>query len=380
MLAIGIMSGTSLDGIDVCVIEIKKNIKYEYSIKAFTSFPYKEEIVKKIKEVSNLETSNVQKICSLNVEISYEYVDAINKCLSLYNIKISDIEYIAMHGQTIWHNPDNMDGFVSSTLQIGDPSVIAYEFNKKVISNFRMMDMAAGGCGAPLIPFVDYLLYSSKDKNIVMQNIGGIGNVCYMKKDATIDDIIAFDTGPGNMMIDEATMILFNKPFDETGNIAKSGKINKDVLNELLNDEYLKRPYPKSTGREKYNTEFVKNVINKIMNNGGKKEDVISTLTAFTAYSIIDAYDNFLSDIDQIIVSGGGSHNDYMMDILKEKYHEKVVIENRTDAFEAFGFAILGHMTMLNLPSNVPAVTNASRQVVLGNITNPPYNNDLRGK
>ena len=373
MLAIGIMSGTSLDGIDICIIEINKKIEYEYSIKAFSSFPYKEEIVNKIKEVSNLETSNVQKICSLNVEISYEYVEAIKKCLSLYNIDINDIEFIAMHGQTIWHNPDNMDGYKSSTLQIGDPSVLAYEFNKKVISNFRMMDMAAGGCGAPLIPFVDYLLYSSKEKSIAMQNIGGIGNVCYMKKGSSINEIIAFDTGPGNMMIDEATSILFNMPYDESGKIAKSGNIDKLVLNELLDDEYLKRPYPKSTGREKYNTDFVNKIIEKILNNGGKKEDVISTLTAFTAYSIIDAYEKFLDDIDQIIISGGGSHNDYMMNILKEKYREKVVIENRTDAFEAFGFAILGHMTLLNKPSNVPAVTNASRQVILGNITNPPY-------
>ena len=373
MLAIGIMSGTSLDGIDVCVVDIKKNTKYEYSIKAFISTPYSEEIVKKIKEVSNLETSNVQKICSLNVELSYEYVKAINECLSLYNIKNDDIEFIAMHGQTIWHNPDNMDGFSSSTLQIGDPSIVAYAFNKKVISNFRMMDMAAGGCGAPLIPFVDYLLYNSSEKSIAMQNIGGIGNVCYMKKNSSIDEIVAFDTGPGNMMIDEAMKILFNKSYDENGNVAKEGNIDKEVLNELLSDEYLKRPYPKSTGREKYNTEFVNNIINKIINNGGKKEDVISTITAFTAYSIIDAYDNFLEDIDEVIVSGGGSHNDYLMDILKNKYKDKVIVENRTDAFEAFGFAILGHMTLLNEPSNVPVVTNAKRRVVLGNITNPPY-------
>ena len=374
MLAIGIMSGTSLDGVDVCVVEINKKEKYEYNIKAFLSVPYSEEIVKKIKEVSNLETSNVQKICSLNVELSYEYVNAINDCLSLYNIKKDEIEFIAIHGQTIWHNPDNMDGFSSSTLQIGDPSIIAYAFNKKVISNFRMMDMAAGGCGAPLIPFVDYLLYSNSDKSIAMQNIGGIGNVCYMKKNSSIDEIVAFDTGPGNMMIDEAMKILFNKSYDENGNVAKQGNIDEKVLNELLGDEYLKRPYPKSTGREKYNTEFVKDIINKIINNGGKKEDVISTLTAFTAYSIIDAYENFLEDIDEVIVSGGGSHNDYLMDILRNKYKNKVIVENRTDAFEAFGFAILGHMTLLNEPSNVPVVTNAKRRVVLGNITNPPYN------
>ena len=373
MLAIGLMSGTSLDGIDVCLVEIKKTDKFIYTIKAFESFPYSDELVKKIKDVSNINTSNVQKICSLNVEISYAYVDAINKLLSLYNIEKQAIEFIAMHGQTIWHNPDNMDGYTSSTLQIGDPSVVAYAFNKKVISNFRMMDMAAGGCGAPLIPFVDYLLYSSTEKSIAMQNIGGIGNVCYMKKGTTIDNVVAFDTGPGNMMIDEAMSILFDKPYDESGNVAKSGKIDPKVLNYLLDDEYLKRPYPKSTGREKYNTSFVNDVINKVLDNGGSKEDVISTLTAFTAYSIIDAYNNYLDDIDEVIVSGGGSHNEYIMNILKENLKANVIVENKTDAFEAYGFAILGHMTLLNKPSNVPVVTNAKRRVVLGNITNPPY-------
>ncbi len=373
MLAIGIMSGTSLDGIDICLVEITKDTKYHYEIKHFHSYPYSDITINKIKDVSSLNTSNVQKICSLNVEISYEYVEAINKFLSLYNIKKENIEYIAMHGQTIWHNPDNMDGYYSSTLQIGDPSVIAYNFNTKVISNFRMMDMAAGGCGAPLIPFVDYMLYSNGEKNIAMQNIGGIGNVCYLKKGASIDDIIAFDTGPGNMMIDEAMKILFNKPYDKSGNIAKKGKIDQLVLNELLDDEYLKRTYPKSTGREKYNTIFVKEIIKKIKQNDRSNEDVISTITAYTAYTIVNAYHDFLEDIDEIIISGGGSHNEFIIDILKKELNAKVIIENRTDAFEAFGFAILGHMTLLNKPSNVPSVTNAKRKVVLGNITFPPY-------
>lgn len=373
MLAIGIMSGTSLDGIDICLVNISSyNKEYKYDIVSFNSYPYDNKLVDRIKEVSNINSSNVQKICSLNVEISYAYVDAINKFINEFNLNIKEVEFIAMHGQTIWHNPDNMDDYASSTLQIGDPSVVAYAFNIKVISNFRMMDMAAGGCGAPLIPFVDYMLYHNKDKSIAMQNIGGIGNVCYIKKASSIDELVAFDTGPGNMLIDGAMKKLFNLPFDDKGMIAKKGSINKIVLNELLNDEYLKRSYPKSTGREKYNDSYLNNIISKVLETGSK-EDVITTLSAYTAYTIINAYNDFLGEIDEVIVSGGGSHNEYMMDLLRENLKAKIIIENRTDAFEAFGFAILGHMTLLNRPSNVPVVTNAKKKVVLGNITNPPY-------
>lgn len=373
MLAIGIMSGTSLDGIDVCLVEIlnKENDNYQYNIVGFNSYPYSDVLVDKIKKASKIDTSNVQMLCSLNVELSYAYVDAIKKFLKEHSICNKDIAYIAMHGQTVWHNPDNMDGYYSSTLQLGDPSVVSYAFNTKVISNFRMMDMAASGSGAPLIPFVNYILYKNENKSIAMQNIGGIGNVCYLDKKS--NDIIAYDTGPGNMLIDSAMKQLYNLSFDSNGSIGKSGTIIKEVLNELLNDEYLKRSYPKSTGREKYNDEYLDNIIKKIRKYSLKNEDVIATITAYTAYSIIDSYHKFLGDIDEVIVSGGGSHNQMIMDILKKELDCEVTVLDNTDAYEAFGFAIIGHMTILNKPSNVPSVTGALRKVVLGNITNPPY-------
>ena len=287
-------------------------------------------------------------------------------------INMNEIAFIAMHGQTIWHNPDNMDGYASSTLQIGEPSVLAYKYNKTVISNFRVMDMAAGGSGAPLIPFVDYLLYKNDKKNIALQNIGGIGNVCYLKKNCTIDDVIAFDTGPGNMLIDGAMKLLYDLPYDEGGKIAMSGKICNEVLNEMLNDQYFEMPYPKSTGREKYNDNYLKKVISDIKKYTNKKEDIITTITAFTAYSITKEYETFLGPIDELIVSGGGSHNKYIIKLLEENLKIRVKVENRTDAFEAFGFAILGHMTMLHKPSNVRSVTGAKKNVVLGTITFPP--------
>lgn len=378
MKSIGMMSGTSLDGIDICLVNItQQSESFEYTILAFQTYPYTKELVQKIQEASNLSTSNVQKICSLNVEVSEAYADALTQFIEKYNINMEDVNYIAIHGQTIWHNPNHMDGYASSTLQIGDPSILAYRFNKMVISNFRTMDMAAGGSGAPLIPFVNYLLYQSKMKNIALQNIGGIGNVCYLKQNGTIEDVIAFDTGPGNMLIDGAMQKLYCLPFDNEGQIAKSGIIHKGMLQELLADDYFKTVYPKSTGREKYNDVFLNGIIDKMKRLGQRNEDIIATLTAFTAYSIIDQYQRFLGPIDELIVSGGGAHNAFILDLLKQKLGIDVIVEERTDAYEAFGFAILGHMTMLQKPSNVKSVTGAKHSVVLGNITYPPCKENI---
>ena len=222
MLAIGLMSGTSLDGVDASLVEITcVGTKTEYLEKSFVFVPYTEKLKAKILEVSRLNTSNVQKICSLNFELGYIYKEAVDELLKTSKIDISNITFIAMHGQTIWHNPDKRDGYYSSTLQIGEPSVVAYAFNKLVISNFRTMDMAAGGSGAPLVPFVNYILHKSDTQSIALQNIGGISNVTYIRKGATIDDVIAFDTGPGNMLIDQAMRKLYNKEYDENGKPAR---------------------------------------------------------------------------------------------------------------------------------------------------------------
>lgn len=374
MKAIGIMSGTSLDGIDICIVDIvKENEEYKYEIDQFATYPYSKELVEKILDASNIYSSNVQKICSLNFEIGYAYKDAIEKMIYEKNIDMKEVEFIAIHGQTIWHNPNQMDGYVSSTFQIGEPSVLAYYFNKKVISNFRVMDMVANGSGAPLIPFVDYLIYRNRKKNIALQNIGGIGNVCYIKKNATKEDVIAFDTGPGNMLIDGAMKKLYNLPYDDGGKTAMRGKIDDELLKQLLNDSYLKLAYPKSTGREKYNDAFLNWILDEMQKKQYQREDIIATISAYTAYTIVDQYRRFLGDIDEIIVSGGGSHNEFILNILKKELKTKIIVEENQDAFEAFGFAILGHMRLLNQPSNMKIVTGAKKDVCLGNITYPPF-------
>ena len=373
MKAIGIMSGTSLDGIDICLVNIHQIKKdYTYEIEQFKSYKYRLSLINKIKEASKNDTSTVQKICSLNYEVAYAYVEAIQQFINDTSCNMVEVDFIAMHGQTIWHNPNHMDGYFSSTLQIGEPAVIAYAFNKKVISNFRTMDMAAGGSGAPLIPFVNYQLYKNQNKNIAFQNIGGIGNVCYLKKNSSPDDVIAFDTGPGNMLIDGAMQKLYHLDYDAFGNIAKKGKMITEVLDEMLEDSYLYMPYPKSTGREKYNDQYLDDLISKIKKYTPKNEDVIATITAYTAYTIIKEYQLFLPDIDEIILSGGGAHNKFLVDLLRQNLTTKIIISDQIDAYEAFGFAILGHMTILNQASNLPSVTGAKKAVILGNITNPP--------
>lgn len=262
MLAIGLMSGTSLDGVDVCLVSIEETkTGFTYTEKKFFFVPYTKELKQKIQEVSHLETSNVQKICSLHFELGYVYKEAVQKLLDVEQLDSTALSFIAMHGQTIWHNPNQMDGYFSSTLQIGEPSVLAYAFDTTIIHDFRVMDMVAGGNGAPLVPFVNYVLHSKTNQNVAFQNIGGIGNVTYIPQNAKLEDVIAFDTGPGNMLIDQAMQVLYQLSYDEDGKIAQTGKIDEEVLHLLMKDEYILRPYPKTTGREKYNMSFLNSIL-----------------------------------------------------------------------------------------------------------------------
>lgn len=371
MLAIGIMSGTSLDGVDACLVDIKKSKKNKFSIVHFTFVPYDKELKNKILDISLNKPCNIQTICSLNVEIAKAYVKGVKKLLKDAKVNAKDIEFIAMHGQTVWHNPDGKDNYESSTLQLGDPSVLAAAFNVKVISNFRTMDMACGGGGAPLVPFANYVLYSSKKENIALQNIGGISNVTYLGKNSELKDVIAFDTGPGNILIDAAMRRLFRKDFDDCGKIAKRGRVIDEVLQELMGDPYLYQKAPKSTGREKYSDAYLSEIIIKIRGLGGSDSDVITTLAAYTADSIIFSYEQFLPSIDRVIVSGGGVFNEFIMERLSQRLPCVVEKEKNYEALEALSFAILGYYTLQGVPTNVPNVTGATKSCVLGNITNP---------
>lgn len=388
MLAVGLMSGTSLDGIDAALVEIKgSGINTKVDLLEFETFKIPSEIKNEIKKACLEDKSSVDLICSLNFKLGNLFADAVIDILNKANIDIEQLDYIASHGQTIYHIPKDREGLVKSTLQIGEASVIAYKTNTLVISNFRVMDMAANGEGAPLVPYTEYILYSEKEKGIALQNIGGIGNVTVLPESNLIDDIFAFDTGPGNMAIDEACNILFGIPYDKDGKIASSGVVNDEMLNELMKMKYIHEKPPKTTGREDFGQRFVEKIIDKYSEL--KSEDIIATLTMFTAKSISYNYKKFIipnNKLEKVIIAGGGAHNKTLIKFIKEELEgiEVLIQEDlgfSSDAKEAIAFAVLGNETLNNNFSNVPSATGANEKVILGQITmNPRIFNKGDGK
>lgn len=377
--AIGIMSGTSLDGIDVALVDISgcdDNTSCE--LIHYKSYPYDAITQQEILSASHIETSNVALICSLNFKLGKLYSEAVFQLLNEFNFQ-SPLEFIAIHGQTIHHLPNPNKGFTHSTLQIGDPAQLAFDHKTTVISNFRPMDMVAGGKGAPLVPYTEYILFRDPHKNRLLQNIGGIGNVTVLPKNCTPDDMFAFDTGPGNMMINAAMQFLYQKDYDHNGDIAKSGKIIPELLKNLQSLPYFKEAPPKATGRELFGEYLVKDICIKYHQ---QPEDVINTLTELTAWSIADSYQSFIMPkltADELIVSGGGAYNQFLMERLSYNLPNIAVkrqedIGLSSDAKEAIAFAILGNQTIHRRPSNLTSATGAKMPVILGNITPNPWN------
>ncbi|PEJ57727.1 anhydro-N-acetylmuramic acid kinase [Bacillus sp. AFS002410] len=379
--AVGLMSGTSLDGIDSALVEITRyGSDTEVKLIDFMTIPLEEALLKEIEDAITLVSSNAQHLCSLNFKLGYAFADAVKQICSKNQFPLNKLDFIGSHGQTIYHQPEVEANFVQSTLQLGESAVIAYETNTKVVSNFRVMDMAAGGYGAPLVPHSELLLYRSKTKTRLLQNIGGIGNVTIVPKNATIDDLVAFDTGPGNMIIDEICKRYFNVPFDASGELAAKGNVNERLLERCMSIPYILAPIPKTTGRELFGTQFVDEILVEFSD--VSPIDFITTMTMFTAKSIAENYKKFIlpnHPIDEVIVGGGGSHNKTLLHMLQELLgeHSKVLVQEdigfSSDAKEAIAFAILANETLNGLPSNVPGATKANRLVILGNITPKPY-------
>lgn len=381
MIAIGLMSGTSLDGVDAILVEIKDD---KYKQLKFVTLPYEETFKKRILNNLSDSTARLSEISSLNFELGHKFVDAIDYLLQDTKYTYKDIDFVASHGQTIWHDPhgEKCENAVPSTLQIGEPSVISYKTGIKTISNFRTMDVAAGGEGAPLVPYSEYMLYRSKEKNIVLQNIGGISNLTFLPKNCTIEEVYSFDTGPGNIMIDYFVNKYYHKPYDENGDIASSGMIINELFNYLKQDSFIYQKPPKSTGREQYSVEFMESLNKQFLLDDYAPEDVICTFTYFTAYSIAYHYMNYLENVDMAIINGGGSHNKFILKTIEEITKLKIITGEEfgidSDGKEALAFVVLGHQTLLNKPSNVCSVTGAKDYVILGNITESPlkYKNE----
>ena len=378
MLAVGLMSGTSLDGVDTVLCEISgqdesTKVKQLY----FKTYDIPESLRTKIRKCCSRELIPVDLICSLNFELGYLFADSVKSLCKDANVKLEDLSFIASHGQTIFHIPKAYDDYVPSTLQIGEAAIIANECKTKVISNFRVMDMAVGGEGAPLVPYSETLLYSEKNQAVALQNIGGIGNVTVLPKKGDTKKVIAFDTGPGNMMIDEAVRTFYGKKYDTDGYYARQGNLISSLAAELKEHPYFNLEIPKTTGREMFGEHFTKSILEKY--HSCEPNDLIHTFTWFTAYSIAYHYKKYLISeygLKKCIIGGGGAYNSYLLELIRNEIPEVTVMTQEEHGFsseakEALAFVILGNQTYHRSPSNVPSATGAKKSVILGQITYP---------
>jgi anhydro-N-acetylmuramic acid kinase len=377
-LIIGLLSGTSVDGIDAVLCRISGNgLKTQINVIDFITHPVPQKIREAIFKNSNNKSARLEEICRLNVIIGALFSDAVFRVLKKNRIKASQADLIGSHGQTIHHLPGKKDfaGYrVKSTLQIGDPAIIANLTGITTIGDFRIADCAVGGDGAPLVPYMDYILFTDKKVNRALLNIGGISNITALPKFLSKDKVFAFDSGPGNMLIDGLTQIYFKKPFDKNGAFAKKGKVNESLINFLLKDKYYMSAPPKSTGREHYGKDYLTKIISKAgrMN----RYDILRTVAEFTAYTIYYNYKNFIYPkcrINELIISGGGAENPVIMSSL-QKYFTNVYVRKMDDFGinvnnkEAILFAILANECISGNPSNMKSVTGSTRDVILGKI------------
>ncbi|MBW7888637.1 MAG: anhydro-N-acetylmuramic acid kinase [Bacteroidetes bacterium] len=379
---IGIMSGTSVDAVDAVLAEICAcGINTRFRELAFVSLPYPKGYRDYVLKNSLPGTGSVDTISSLNVLVSHFFSDAVRAVANKAGIPLHSIDAIGSHGQTVHHLPNKQILFgkeVRSTLQLGDPSTLAKRTGIPVVANFRSGDMALGGQGAPLVPYFDFLAFRSKKKNRAVLNIGGIANITLLPKNCTVNNILAFDTGPGNMLIDGAMKKLFGKEFDAGGAIAQRGNIQPKLLSMLLRSPYFRKTPPKSTGREEFGNAFLERALR--FDKNFSTYDLAATLTEFTVLTIYHQYGKFLQQqlhgepLHELIVSGGGSKNNAIMNALKKYFSPASVITSdeagvSSNSKEALCFAVLANETLSGIPANVPSVTGARSRTILGTIS-----------
>lgn len=375
---VGLMSGTSVDGIDAALVDVEgTGTRSRVHVRAFATYPFPRGFRKLVLANSLPGTGSVDLICRLNILYAHYYADAVQKIARTSRVPLSSIDLIGSHGQTIHHLPAPHRMFgktIRATLQIGDPSTLAKLTGIPTVGDFRTADMAVGGQGAPLVPYVDYLLFRSKSKNRILLNLGGIANFTALPRNSRIDDVVAFDTGPANMVIDALMSRLFKKGCDEGGIVGMRGEVIPSLLRWMMRHPYLRKSPPKSTGREMFGEAFINRILTKWKKE--PREDLIATSAAFTAASVHDQYHRFISKrmkVDELIISGGGMHNMAVVQRLEHYFWPARVrplsdLGIDPDAKEAICFAILANETIAEHPSNVTRVTGASRQVVLGKI------------
>ncbi len=387
---IGLMSGTSVDAIDAALVEIDGPSPFaRVSLRAFGSFPFPPEIRRRLFQLFDPSRGRVDEICNLDFLMGEVFAEAALRLMRDANLDGDEVDLIGSAGQTLWHDPEpiTLDAAVDwierpivtrSTFAIGQSAVIAERTGVVTVGDLRVRDVAAGGHGAPLIAYADWVLLRHDRLGRCVQNIGGIGNVTYLPPGCAIDQVVAFDTGPGNMVIDALAEVISggNETFDRDGMMAARGAVQPALLAEWLEDPYFAKEPPKTTGREQFGVQFARRAIRLAQAGGISLDDLIATATELTARSIADAYRRFLlprGPIDEIIVGGGGSLNPFLMARIGALLpgiallrHEDVGIDSR--AKEAIAIAVIARDSLAGLPTNVPGATGGS-PAILGKIS-----------
>jgi anhydro-N-acetylmuramic acid kinase len=379
LIVAGVMSGTSADGVDVAVTSIQGRGSYlSFNLLLHDHSEYPRAIRAAVLAAMNASRTSVAELSRLNFRLGEFYAEAVSKAQKKSGH--AKLDLVGCHGQTLYHQgtaAPYLGKRIACTWQTGEGSVVAARLGVPVVSDFRPADMAAGGKGAPLVPFLDYAIFRSKNKGRIVQNIGGIANLTAIPADGTPSDIMAFDTGPGNMVIDRLMQMLFKRDYDRDGAISRKGAVIQSVLEQSLKAPYFELKPPKTAGREEFGSEYAQAFLRHCGRAG--KADVIATATAFTTASMAQALKRFVlnrGNYREWVVSGGGTKNAALMEMLKREADGLGLWLRHSDDFgipsqakEAVAFALLAYQTFNGLPGNVPSATGAKRAAVLGKIS-----------
>jgi anhydro-N-acetylmuramic acid kinase len=383
MIVAGVMSGTSADGINVALVQVAGQ-RSAFKLMGHLEYPYPGRVRAAVLAAMNASHAEVASLACLNFLLGELYAEAILATQRRFH---KNVDLVGCHGQTLYHQGEPrrfLGRRIAATWQTGEGAIIAARVGAPVVSDFRPADIAVGGKGAPLVPFLDYLLLRDPRIGRIVQNIGGIANLTAIPAAATVDRVIAFDTGPGNMVIDAVTEKLFGKPFDRTGRIAASGKVLDATVHEIVGERFFRKAPPKTAGREEFGREFVQEFLR--MCKGARKQDIVATATALTARSIADAVRRFVAKstapqrerFQEMVLSGGGAKNATLVSMLRKELAPLGLRVRFSDEFglpsaakEAVAFALLAYETWHRRPSNMPSATGATRPVVLGKISYP---------